>query len=209
MTFGDLCAEHEIAALPTIQLYKEGERIETVRGGQEYEQFKGFVAERIKDVEPTLEEKEEEKIQPTGKQDDDPQDEVSVNVNPEGLSADLDGPRLNEIIASKKPWFIKFYSPSCPHCVHLAPTWTKMASELRNQVDVAEVNCQSKPCKFLMIIMRFYISYLCYLYIVVCEEQGIEGFPTMRMYGQGDKPLEYRGDRSLISLVNYAKANAG
>jgi thioredoxin-like negative regulator of GroEL len=146
MTFGDLCAEHEIVAFPTIQLYKEGERIESVRGGQEYEQFKGFVAERIKDVEPTQE--EEEKIQPTGKQDDDQQDEVSVNVNPEGLSADLDGPRLNEIIGTKKPWFIKFYSPTCPHCVRLAPTWTKMASELRNQVDVAEVNCLSKPCKF-------------------------------------------------------------
>jgi hypothetical protein len=60
-----------------------------------------------------------------------------------------------------------------------------------------------------MIIMRFCISYSHYLYIVVCEEHGIEGFPTLRMYGQGDEPLEYRGDRSLISLVNYAKANAG
>ncbi|KAI8888561.1 thioredoxin-like protein [Backusella circina FSU 941] len=191
ITFGDLCAEHEIYAFPTVQLYKNGEKVESVTGSQEYEQFKDFVAERMKDIETNnnKEEEEEEKTQPTGKPDEE-QDAVYASVNPEGLSVDLDGSRLNEIISSKQPWFIKFYSPSCPHCVALAPTWTKMASELRNQVNVAEVNCQAKP--------------------FVCEEHNIEYFPTLRMYGQGDEPLEYRGgDRSLISLVKYAKSNAG
>lgn len=42
----------------------------------------------------------------------------------------------------------------------------------------------------------------------ICNEHGIEGYPTLLLFGNG-KPINYNSDRSLMSLIRFAKANAG
>ncbi|OAD06466.1 hypothetical protein MUCCIDRAFT_35246 [Mucor lusitanicus CBS 277.49] len=97
---------------------------------------------------------------------------------------------MKEIAANNVPWFIKFYAPWCPHCKNLAPTWTEMASQLRGQVNVGEVNCDALP--------------------TVCETYEIRGFPTLKMFGQdGGEPVQYTSDRSLVSLMKFANTHAG
>ncbi|KAI9480554.1 MAG: thioredoxin-like protein [Benjaminiella poitrasii] len=114
--------------------------------------------------------------------------EADILPNPDGVSVDLDSARLREIATNEVPWFIKFYAPWCPHCKALAPTWTEMASQLRGQVNVGEVNCQELPS--------------------LCEEFKIRGYPTLQMLGHGD-PIDYHSDRSLISLMKFANEHAG
>ncbi|CAO3681401.1 unnamed protein product [Rhizopus stolonifer] len=41
-----------------------------------------------------------------------------------------------------------------------------------------------------------------------CTEHGIQGYPTLLLFGNGD-PIDYSGDRSLMSLLNFVKTNAG
>ena len=31
-----------------------------------------------------------------------------------------------KVTLGDKPWFIDFYSPRCPHCMALAPTWDEL-----------------------------------------------------------------------------------
>jgi thiol-disulfide isomerase/thioredoxin len=64
--------------------------------------------------------------------------------NPNGRSIALNGRLLKQAIDQlDRPYFVKFYAPWCPHCQRLAPLWTRLAMELKNQVDVAEVNCDT------------------------------------------------------------------
>jgi len=47
----------------------------------------------------------------------------------------------NEIvIESKKPVFVMFYSPTCPHCQNIKPFVEKYAEEYENEVLFAQLN---------------------------------------------------------------------
>jgi thioredoxin domain-containing protein 5 len=40
--------------------------------------------------------------------------------------------------------FVEFYSPTCPHCIHFAPTWKSLVDEAKMSmpsVVVAQVDC--------------------------------------------------------------------
>jgi thiol-disulfide isomerase/thioredoxin len=71
----------------------------------------------------------------------------AVLPNPEGISVELDEAKMREIKAGTTPWFIKFYSKRCGHCQALAPTWTELGSQLRNQVNIGEIHCPDYSCK--------------------------------------------------------------
>lgn len=44
--------------------------------------------------------------------------------------------------------------------------------------------------------------------IALCSEFGIQGFPTLKMISHG-KTIDYHGDRSLASLMDFATSNSG
>ncbi|KAI8967043.1 thioredoxin-like protein [Mycotypha africana] len=114
---------------------------------------------------------------------------LKLLANPDGVSVELDGDKLKEISSSNtNPWFVKFYAPWCPHCKRMAPTWTKMAEELRGQMNVGEVNCDKAP--------------------TLCDDYDITGFPTLQILGLGDV-IHYNGDRSLVSLTKFANEHTG
>ncbi|CAO3621625.1 unnamed protein product [Cunninghamella blakesleeana] len=119
-------------------------------------------------------------------------DDINISniekINPTGESIVLDVDGLNLVKQSDKPYFVKFYAPWCPHCQHLAPTWEQMAKELKNQVNVGEVNCVD--------------------YRDLCFENGVRGFPTLILF-KGDKQEVYTGTRSLSSLLSFASSLSG
>ena len=92
--------------------------------------------------------------------------------------------------ASPRPVFVKFYNPSCPHCVKMHRTWTSLAANLKKHVRVAAVNCQESS---------------------LCSRWGVRGVPDIKLFLCRGKdktivPVDYRGDRSEASLVAFFKS---
>lgn len=172
---GDLCHEHGITGFPTVQLWENGEKIERYSGLNQYDPLTEYIYGKIKkstkeetsldneegegkDVEEEEEEEEEEDSEAAEAEleAEEEIDEVEtpaeiglVLPNPEGISESLNDAKLREIAAGSVPWFVKFYAPWCGHCQALAPTWVELGSQMRNQVNIGEVNCVELPGKLL------------------------------------------------------------
>ncbi|XP_055844430.1 thioredoxin domain-containing protein 5 homolog [Episyrphus balteatus] len=84
--------------------------------------------------------------------------------------------------------FVKFYAPWCGHCQKLSPVWDQLAAKTHSKnlgIKIAKVDCTQSENKEL------------------CQEQQVEGYPTLFAYKNGDKLSEYEGGRSLEDLNNY------
>ncbi|KAI9022717.1 thioredoxin-like protein [Phycomyces nitens] len=167
---GDLCKDNDIQFFPTIKLYKDGTELETFVLLRTWENLVGYIEEKTKDDEPSMA-------------------IAVIKPNPEGISVDLNEENIDIHLGDpERAWFVKFYAPWCSHCQRLAPTWVQMAKELKDQVDVGEVNCNDHR--------------------ELCTKYGVSGFPTLKMFSQG-QVHPYMEDRSLSSLVGFAKKLAG
>ncbi|KAJ2791945.1 hypothetical protein GGI18_000770 [Coemansia linderi] len=67
-------------------------------------------------------------------------------------------------------WIVKHYSPVCHHCRQMAPEWIKLTDELAkqmagNQILFGEVDCPANK--------------------KVCEENHVDGYPTVNLYVNG------------------------
>ena len=83
-----------------------------------------------------------------------------------------------EFIKSNENVVVKFFSPHCPHCKKMAPTYSEFAIKMQNDyknVHVAEVDCS--------------------MYRDVCGYYKIGGYPTILFFKNGvqtDKFTEKR-----------------
>ncbi|XP_012263697.2 thioredoxin domain-containing protein 5 homolog [Athalia rosae] len=83
--------------------------------------------------------------------------------------------------------FIKFFAPWCGHCKRLAPTWEELGKKfLANEnVHIVKVDCTLNSSKQL------------------CNDQEVDGFPTLFLYKDGRKLSEYNGSRTLDDLYEF------
>lgn len=82
---------------------------------------------------------------------------------------------------------VKFFAPWCGHCKRLAPTWNDLANKLQDTPDVliGKVDCTLEVNRQL------------------CNDEQVEGFPTIFLYTNGRKITEYRGNRNLDDLYDF------
>lgn len=75
----------------------------------------------------------------------------------------------------------------------MAPTWDELATKFigSKSVKVAKVDCTLSENKEL------------------CSAQEVDGFPTIFLYKNGDKVIEYNGNRSLDDLVSFINRHHG
>ncbi|KAG9325565.1 hypothetical protein KVV02_004867 [Mortierella alpina] len=89
--------------------------------------------------------------------------------------------------------FVKFYSPQCGHCQRLAPAWEQVAVdhqhlEKTKNFKIAEVNCLVEGD--------------------ICDENGVTGYPTMKLFNSGKVIDDYNGGRSVTELRQYVVSKA-
>eukprot|EP00096_Caligus_rogercresseyi_P003657 TRINITY_DN1701_c0_g1_i1.p1 TRINITY_DN1701_c0_g1~~TRINITY_DN1701_c0_g1_i1.p1 ORF type:complete len:388 (-),score=136.24 TRINITY_DN1701_c0_g1_i1:160-1302(-) len=87
--------------------------------------------------------------------------------------------------------FIKFYAPWCGHCKRIAPIWEELAARFEGVkgVTIAKVDCTANDNKNKEL----------------CNEEGVNGFPTLNIYESGSKIKEYRGARKVEDLEEFVK----
>lgn len=89
--------------------------------------------------------------------------------------------------------FVEFYSPWCGHCKRLAPTWELLGKKFQSKTDVkiGKVDCTLPENR------------------EFCNEQEIEGFPSLFLYKDGQKVSEYSGSRDLDDLSDFVNKHLG
>ena len=88
---------------------------------------------------------------------------------------------------------VEFFAPWCGHCKQLAPVWTRFADDVAldpehsSKVKVAQVDCTAN--------------------MLLCQQQGVEGFPTIKYYNDETPQLgaSYEGGReSATQFLSFA-----
>ncbi|KAF8460436.1 thioredoxin-like protein [Kalaharituber pfeilii] len=129
-----------------------------------------------------------------------PLDEEGLPVKPEGDNApNKQPPEMEELTAStfydkigKGYWFIKHYSPRCPHCRAMAPHWQALhdiymssTPKLSNTSPNADPASQASSASFTE-LYNFRIAALnCDAYGDICSELGIDAYPTLNLFKDG------------------------
>ena len=114
-----ICQESQVRGYPTLHYIRDGEIVETYKGGRDLDSFKDFVKSMTGG---TKDEAKEVKS-----------DVVMINKD------NFDGETKNGVT------FVKFFAPWCGHCKRLAPTWEELATKFAGKADVkiAKVDCTS------------------------------------------------------------------
>jgi protein disulfide-isomerase A3 len=87
---------------------------------------------------------------------------------------------------------VEFYAPWCGHCKRLAPEYEKAAPILKaNDPPVAliKVDCTAET--------------------KVCAKYGVSGYPTLKIFKNGEMSSDYNGPREADGIVKYMRTKAG
>ena len=92
-----------------------------------------------------------------------------------------------------KPWFILFFSPGCPHCVHFKPDWKEFHGLHKDEINIASVDCQSPAGR------------------TVCGLFFISGYPSLKYFPVPGPETDYytnvysfKGSREISNLEKFA-----
>ncbi|KAJ1674004.1 hypothetical protein EV182_004154 [Spiromyces aspiralis] len=106
------------------------------------------------------------------------------------ISQPLTTDNFTQLVSAKDThWFIKFYSPTCKYSKAIAPEWVAAVEKYgstacQNRIYFGEVNCPDN--------------------LGLCEQNNIEGYPTVNYYSNGSYSFEYEGEREAQDLINFA-----
>ena len=95
-------------------------------------------------------------------------------------------------VKKKKIKFINYNTTWCYWSKKIQPVWDKLKklNENNENIEILDIKCDLKDNEKL------------------CNENEIEGFPTLKLYTDDDQVIDYQGDRSLDDLVKFLEANS-
>ncbi|KAJ4474937.1 hypothetical protein J3R30DRAFT_3505018 [Lentinula aciculospora] len=109
-----------------------------------------------------------------------PKDTVVKMLDPKGF---------RKAMKNNETTMVAFVAPWCGHCQRMAPEYSKAALGLYPLIPTYAVDCDADANKRL------------------CNDQGVQGFPTIKLYPRGKQlnPLTYdSGDRTASSFFYWA-----
>ncbi|PNW80746.1 hypothetical protein CHLRE_07g328150v5 [Chlamydomonas reinhardtii] len=93
----------------------------------------------------------------------------------------------SQVVKSDELWLVEMYAPWCGHCKALKPAWIEAAGELAGKVRLGAVDCT--------------------VHQSVCQEYGVQGYPTIKFFGQNKRsPEDYNGGRDSGSIVAWGNS---
>ncbi|XP_024912210.1 protein disulfide-isomerase A3 [Cynoglossus semilaevis] len=84
---------------------------------------------------------------------------------------------------------VEFFAPWCGHCKKLAPEYEAAATRLKGIVPLAKVDCT--------------------VHGKTCSKYGVSGYPTLKIFREGEESGPYDGPRSADGIVSFLKKQAG
>jgi len=173
-----VCQEQEVKGYPTLHYFRDGRKLETYKGARTLAELKDFVNTNKGEA---------------GKAatDDGKVPDRTEEVLPKVVKLTKDN--FEETIKSGLA-FVKFFAPWCGHCKKLAPTWEELAGKYADTegVLIGHVDCTADDN-----VNR-----------ALCDKQGVNGFPTLHMFKDGEKVEEYNGRRGLDELVAFVEKHS-
>lgn len=107
---------------------------------------------------------------------------------------DYSGPDFEDQVVKHDAILIEFFAPWCGHCKKLAPEYEKAATTLKKAdppIPLAKVDCTSDNGK------------------ETCSKYGVSGYPTLKIFRNGEFSSEYNGPRDADGIVKYMKSQVG
>ncbi|KAE9531198.1 hypothetical protein AGLY_010404 [Aphis glycines] len=106
---------------------------------------------------------------------------------------DLSDSDFDSSVAEYDTSLVMFYAPWCGHCKKLKPEFEKAAKSLLKEdppVILAKVDCTEAGKE-------------------VCNKFGVSGYPTLKIFRNGEVSKEYNGPRDSAGIVKYMKSQVG
>ncbi|KAI9371343.1 thioredoxin-domain-containing protein [Aspergillus egyptiacus] len=104
-------------------------------------------------------------------------------------------------------WFIKQYSPSCPHCKAIAPTWQTLYEYYYTSDPLSSASTKSPDTQSLNSFESYYdfhfASMNCLAYGDLCKRLDVRYFPTFSLYHNGEQVEQYEGGKSMEAFSEY------
>ncbi|CDO75582.1 hypothetical protein BN946_scf184858.g22 [Trametes cinnabarina] len=96
---------------------------------------------------------------------------------------DLTHDNFDAAVKPEPLMLVEFFAPWCGHCKALAPHYEEAATALKEKgIKIAKVNCVDEAD--------------------FCQSNGIQGYPTLRVYRNGDFS-DYTGPRKADGIISY------
>lgn len=102
---------------------------------------------------------------------------------------DLGDSDFDYTAAGYETLLVEFFAPWCGHCQKLAPEYETAATRLKGTVALAKVDCTVNSG--------------------TCGRFGVNGYPTLKIFRNGEDFAAYDGPRSADGIVSYMKKQAG
>ncbi|KAG9489219.1 protein disulfide-isomerase A3 [Eleutherodactylus coqui] len=84
---------------------------------------------------------------------------------------------------------VEFFAPWCGHCKRLAPEYETAATKLKGTVALAKVDCTANSN--------------------TCNKYGVSGYPTLKVFRDGEESGSYDGPRNAEGIISTMKKQAG
>ncbi|OJJ46689.1 hypothetical protein ASPZODRAFT_152130 [Penicilliopsis zonata CBS 506.65] len=106
-------------------------------------------------------------------------------------------------------WFVKHYSPACPHCKKIAPAWQTLYEFYYTSNPLSSSSSKPSEPQSLNSFQNYYdfnfASLNCLAFADLCRRLDIREFPRFSVYHNGELEAVYTGKKTMQGLGDFVE----